>query len=97
MSEIEFVRVLRTVSSERFLLRRDNADLAGLDLHFLADGEVDGLLLILAVNVLPEDKIPELLADIDRRLLGEAAAKPGRIHITVAYGRLAGNFEPGPA
>jgi hypothetical protein len=40
-------RTLRTTSSERFLAQREGRDAAALDLHYLANGTVDGTVILL--------------------------------------------------
>lgn len=92
MRPIRFVRVLRTTSSERFVLQRDGDDFAAVDLHFLADGKVAATLVILTTDGLAEGEITSLIDDIDETLLPDHDYETGNLVITVVRGRVAGTF-----
>ena len=92
---ISFSRTLRTGSSERFLIQIEpGKDAAALDLHYLTGHRVSGTLIILDAAALPEARIPELLREIDERLLPEASLEEGKISFTVVVGHVVGTFFP---
>ena len=87
------VRMLRTTSSERFMLQKDNRDGAAVDIHYLQDGRVAGTVCILDTTLIKEDDVPELLLFIDDALLPHVSMSEGNLIFTVVAGRLIGNFE----
>jgi hypothetical protein len=90
-----YVRTLRTQSSERFLIQTDkDRDVAALDLHYLADNRVVGTLIVLDAAAIPEAKIPEVLRDVDERLLPDASIEDGKVMFTVVVGHVVGTFFP---
>lgn len=91
--QIEFVRLLRTPSSERHLLRRSGADFAALDLHYLPDGTVQATLLVFEGAGVDEVEIPELLTYIDEVLLPEVRLDDHNLIYTVATGRVLGAYQ----
>jgi hypothetical protein len=96
MLPIEFVRLLRTESSERHLLRRNSDDFAALDLHYLRDGTVQASLLIFEGSGFDEAAIPELLTNIDEVLLPEVQLDHKNLTFTVAIARVLGAFQAEP-
>ena len=94
MAELHFDRLLRTASSERFMLRREERAIAALELHYLSNGKVDGTLILFEEAKVSEDQIPVLLQEIDRRLLPEVSVAEGSLFFTVVIGRVHGSFEP---
>jgi hypothetical protein len=93
-AEMHFDRVIRTATSERFMLRRDKTLIAALELHYLPSGKVDGTLIVLEESGFAQDKVGDLLAEIDRRLLPEVSVSEGNLFFTVVVGRILGSFEP---
>jgi len=88
-----FVRLLRTSSSERFLVQQDGTDVASLDFHYLADGRVAGTLCVFEDSGVANDDIPDLLHEIDEALLPDVSIKDRNLSFTVVAGRVVGNFE----
>ena len=95
---LHFSRTVRTESSERFLLQSDSGhDSAALELHYLGDHRVVGTLIILDERVFPESKVPELLKEIDEKLLPDVSMEEGQLSFTVVAGHVVGTFFPHPA
>src|SRR4051812_8001430 len=91
--DVTFVRVLRTPHSERHLLRRDGADFAALDLHYLVDGTVQATLIVFEGSSCTESDVPELLTLIDEILLPEVQMDHEDLFFTVVIGRVLGAFQ----
>jgi hypothetical protein len=94
MKNLHLDRVLRTASSERFMVRRDEAAIAALELHYLASGKVDGTLIVFEEAKVNAEQIPEMLQEIDRRLLPDVSVAEGNLLFTVVVGKVHGSFEP---
>ena len=90
-----FVRLLRTASSERFLVQRGKADVASLDIHYLADSRVAGTLCVFDTSGIGDDEIPDVLQQIDESLLPDVSFKDRNLSFAVVAGRVVGNFEAG--
>jgi len=90
--DILIVRLLRTPSSERLLLRRDSNDFASLDLHYLPSGAVHGTLAIFDDSLVREADVPDLLAKIDEMLLPEVSLDKKNLTFTVVIGHVLGAF-----
>jgi hypothetical protein len=90
---IQWKRVLRSPSSERFLAHRDNKDAAAVDLHYLQDGTVSGTVIILEGSGLDESNIPELLHSLDDEFLPGVDLGSGLLTFTIVVGRVLGNYE----
>src|SRR5688572_16401158 len=91
--DLTFSRVLRTPHSERHLLRRDGADFAALDLHYLLDGTVQATLVVFEGSGVEEADVPELLTHIDEVLLPEVQMDHKNLFFTVVVGRVLGAFQ----
>jgi hypothetical protein len=91
--DVSFIRLLRTSSSERHLLRRNDADFAALDLHYLPTGVVQGTLVVFEGCGLDETDIPDLLTHIDEVLLPEVRLDEHNLTFTVVMGRVLGAYE----
>src|SRR5262249_20003779 len=92
-----FVRTLRTTSSERFLVQADGGkDVAALDVHYLAGDRVAGTVIVLDPAAIPEKSIPNLLREIDEKLLPDASIQDGKLTFTVVVGHVVGTFFPQP-
>ena len=87
-------RTLHTPNSERFLAVRDGADVAALDLHYLADGHVVGTVILLNSAGWQDSEVPALLASFDEDFLPGVDLESGNLTFTVVRGELIGNFEP---
>jgi hypothetical protein len=94
--QIELVRLLRTPSSERHLLRRAGNDFAALDLHYLPNGTVQATLLVFEGAGVEEPDIPSLLTHIDEVLLPEVRLDDRNLTFTVAFGRVLGAYQAEP-
>jgi hypothetical protein len=87
------VRVVRTVSSERFLLQlAEGEDAAAVDLHYLRDGSVAGTVFLSEDGGITEDRVPELLQYLDEALLPEVSLDEHNLSFTVVQGRVLGDF-----
>lgn len=91
-----FVRLLRTPTSERFLLQHEDRDAAVLDLHYLGDHTVQCSLLVYEGAGIDESEIPALLERIDEILLPEVRLDDKTLTFSVAMGRVIGAFHASP-
>jgi hypothetical protein len=88
-----FTRVLRTSSSERYLLHIDGVkDDAALDLHYLSDNSVAGTLIVLNDKFAKEKKVAEIVEAIDKILLPNVSLEEGNLSFTVVQGTVIGSF-----
>lgn len=94
--EIAFARLLRTPTSERHLLRRNDTDFASLDLHYLQDGTVQATLVVFDGSGIEEAAVPDLLTHIDEVLLPEVRLDDRNLTFTVVMGRVLGAYEADP-
>lgn len=91
--KIAFTRLVRTASSERYLLHIDGVgDDAALELHYLADGTVAGTLIILDQQYANETQAAAIMEEIDRSLLPTVSVEEGNLVFTVVEGRIVGSF-----
>lgn len=93
MQNIEFHRLLRTPSSERYLLRGNKRDVAALEMHYLSDLTVQATLIVFEGAGLGEAEIPSLLTYIDEALLPEVRLDQGNLLFTVVVGRVMGSYQ----
>jgi hypothetical protein len=93
---LETVRVLRTPSSERYLLMRDGTEIGGLDLHYLQRGAVQATLVIFEGVGVKEDAVPEILTHLDEVLLPEVRLEDQNLIFTVVIGRVLGAYKAEP-
>lgn len=91
MNEIRFVRLLRTSSSERFLLKREDDDVGAVDFHYLDGGCVAATLILL--TTLSKDNVEALISRLDEMLLPNASRENGNVTFTVVRGEIMGSFE----
>ena len=90
---INFTRVLRTASSERYLLHIDGVgDDAALELHYLSDNSVAGTLIVLDDQYTEEKTIAEIVEEIDKVLLPNVSLEDGNLSFTVVQGTVIGSF-----
>ena len=95
---LQYSRTVRTGSSERFLIQSDAGhDAAALELHYLGDQRVVGTLILLDERIFPESKVPDLLKEIDEKLLPDVSIEDGKLSFTVVAGHIVGTFFPHPA
>jgi hypothetical protein len=92
----EFVRLLRTSSSERHALRREGSDFGILDLHYLSDSTVQATVLLFDGSGISEAEIPDLLTFVDEVLLPEVRLDDKNLTFTVAVGRVLGAYQAHP-
>jgi hypothetical protein len=88
------IRTLRTPSSERFLLQSEvDSDGAALDLHYLANGNVVGTLVVLDASLQSDEMMQKLLQFIDESLLPMASLNERNLTFTVVQGNVVGQFD----
>jgi hypothetical protein len=90
---IEYARLFRTPTSERYLLRRSQADFAALELHYLADATVQATLVLFEGSGIEEPEIPAILTHIDEVLLPEVRLDQNNLTFTVVIGRVLGSYQ----
>jgi len=86
-------RTLRTNSSERFLATRDGKEAAAVDLHYLANGTVNGTVILLKSAGWEDADIPALLQSLDEDFLPDVDLERGTLSYTVVVGEVLGNWE----
>jgi hypothetical protein len=94
MSTLSFIRTLRTPHSERYLLRRADADMGAMDVHFRATGSADATVIIFEQSGVGEQDIPALLTQIDEVILPDLSISAKNVSFTVVVGRVLGAFTP---
>ena len=90
---MQWKRTLRTMSSEGFLLLRDDKEVAAIDLHFLSGGTVSGTMILLKSAGWKEEEIPTLLKSFDEDFLPDVDLERGTLAYTVIMGDVVGVFE----
>lgn len=93
-AEFLFTRVVRTTSSERYLVHHQSSttnDLAAIDIHF-GENHVAVTLMLLHEEFQSEDVVQRLINEIDTRLLPMASLNDGDLSVTVVKGQLLGHF-----
>lgn len=95
MNRYRFVRVLRTASSERFVIESNQTDAGAVDIHYLDGGRVFATLVLLDSNELREDFLENVIKDIDEVLLPNASREEGSVVFTVVRGTVVGSFVDG--
>ena len=91
--EFGILRTLRTLTSERFLLRAPTRDSAVLDVHYLADGSVTGTLLLLEDSLVEPSAVENLIEFIDQNLFPNVSLDARTLSFTVVRGDVVGQFE----
>ena len=89
-------RTLRTPSSERFLAIYQGQDAAAVDLHYLANGNIAGTVIILKNSGIKDEDIPALLSALDDEFLPDVDLEHGNLSYTVVLGEVQGNWEASP-
>lgn len=94
MNGLQYVRTLRTASSERYLLQVEGKDAGAVDLHFLPSGTVAGTVVLLDGGPISDDEVQGLLSHIDETLLPDAAISQDNLFFTVVRGHVVGSYQP---
>ena len=89
---IQWKRLLRTLTSERFLATRDGKDVAAVDVHYLASGTVEGTVFLFSHAQWTEEQVPELLSSLDDTMLPDVDLASGSLTYTVVKGEVVGTF-----
>ncbi|MEX1042340.1 MAG: hypothetical protein WDZ51_17035 [Pirellulaceae bacterium] len=90
---MKFVRLLRTASSERYILEDDNGtDLGLIDIHFLGDQKVVATLFLMDPQAEAITDVQPILDEIDLELLPTASVDESNLSFTVIRGSLVGTF-----
>ena len=90
-----FIRVVRTPSSERFLVQefdKPDSDIAAIDLHYLDNQVVSATVVILSEDFASEEFARLLVETVDARLLPMACLNDGDLNFTVVQGRVLSQF-----
>ena len=90
---ITWKRVLRTLSSERFIAVRDGADVAAVDLHYLGTGHVNGTVFLFSAAGWRESDVEAVLRSLDDAMLPDVDLDAGSLSYTVVHGDVWGQFE----
>ena len=86
-------RLIRTLTSERFIAVRDGVDVAAVDLHYLASGTVEGTVFLFNAANWTEEGIPGLLGSLDEVMLPDVDLASGSLSYTVVRGEVVGTFQ----
>jgi hypothetical protein len=86
-------RLLRTLTSERFIASRGKDDVAAVDLHYLASGHVSGTVFLFKAAGWQEADVADVLRSLDETMLPEVDLASGSLTYTVVHGDVWGNFE----
>ncbi len=89
----EFIRLVRTPSSERYMAQIFGKDLASFDLHFRTNGLVDGTVVIFEEMQFDETLIPLLLKQFDEKVLPDVSLNDKNLAFTVLRGSFIGVFQ----
>ena len=90
---VDLIRTIRTPHSERYILRRAKSDVGALDIHYLPDRHVHGMLTVVDGGGIKDSEIPDLLTHIDEVLLPDVSLDDRKLSFTVVVGRVHGAFE----
>jgi hypothetical protein len=90
---IAWKRLLRTLSSERFIATREGADVAAVDVHYLGTGHVTGTVFLFASAGWKESDVEGLLRSLDDTMLPDVDLDAGSLSYTVVHGEVWGQFE----
>jgi hypothetical protein len=90
---LTWTRTLRTAASERFVARREDRDVAAIDLHHLADGTAAGTVVLFRDAGWQEADIPALLSAFDDDFLPGVDLDHGNLQFTVVLADILGNWE----
>jgi len=90
---VTWKRLVRTLSSERFIAVRDGHDVAAVDLHYLGNGHVAGTVVLFAAASWRETDVEPLLRSLDDTMLPDVDIDDGSLNYTVVHGDVWGQFE----
>lgn len=90
---IAWKRLIRTLSSERFIGSRSGEDVAAVDLHYLGNGTVAGTVFLFKSAGFRESEVEQLLQSLDETMLPDADLAAGSLTFTVVHGDVWGSFE----
>jgi hypothetical protein len=93
VEEVRWKRVLRTLTSERFIAQRQGADVAAVDVHYTGGGEVVGTVTLFAQAGWSEASVQGLLLSLDDAMLPDVDLASGGLSYTVVHGEVWGTFE----
>ena len=94
LTDLTFVRVVRTASSERYLIQENSnaeTDIAAVDIHFI-DNIVTATLLLLDEKYFVQELVDALIEKIDSTLLPMACLNDGDLSFTVVEAQVVGQF-----
>ena len=94
MASYHFVRLLRTSSSERYVVQRQEQDIGACDLHFPSERRVVGSLFLLATANVAESEIEAIVQQIDEQLLPDIHREDSDFMFTVLRGEVIGAYSP---
>ena len=94
--DFDWIRSLRTPSSERYLLRMKGSDFAALDIHYRVNATVDATLIVFENSGVTESQIPAILSRIDEAILPDVSVGERSLTFNVVIGRVLGAFTPHP-
>lgn len=90
---ITWKRMIRTLTSERFLAIREGNDVAAVDLHYLASGTVVGTVFLFKSAGWREAEVSDILQSLDESMLPDVDLAAGSLSYTVVHGEIWGTFE----
>jgi hypothetical protein len=86
-------RTLRTLTSERFVAIRGGADVAAVDIHYLASGDVTGTVFLYESAGWTDADVNDLLRSLDDVMLPDVNLSDGSLTYTVVRGHVLGTYE----
>jgi hypothetical protein len=90
---MKFIRLLRTSSSERYVLEDESGtDLGLIDFHYLDDQKVVATLFLMDPQAAEITDVQPILDQIDLELLPTASIDESNLSFTVVRGTLVGTF-----
>ena len=95
LEKVVFARVLRTASSERYLVQEvdhQEIDVAAIDIHYLESSTVSATVIVLQSKYAEPDMVRSLIETIDTRLLPMACLNDGDLTFTVVAGNVIGQY-----
>lgn len=91
--QVTLLRILRTLSSERYVVRTGDEDSGSLDLHYLSDGTVQATFAVFEGSAIKEEEIGDYISHFDEILLPEVSLQDKRLLFTVIIGRTLGAYD----
>jgi hypothetical protein len=93
---ITWKRLVRTLSSERFIAIRNGQDVAAVDLHYLGSGQVTGTVVLFSSAGWTQNDVEVVLRSLDDAMLPDVDLDHGSLSYTVVHGEVWGQFEAAP-